>query len=447
MLRRFSWLFVVALLSQAVAWAGATPSPVAKSAFEKGEKALGDGKFDEAVRFYKEALAATPGYAEALNGLGSALFKLNKREEAVAQFKAALEADSNLALAWSNLGYAARKMSDFKTAAAAYERYTQLDPNDPDGFYGLGESYKSLGEKAKAIAAFESYLQREKRPTEQKWVDKAKESVEQLRKAEVATAQVNPAPTTTPSAEAVPAVVAAPPMAGVAQKRIADGNRLLQEKKYREASFAFQDAANADPNSYEALFQLGLSYATLGYYSQAIASWQKVLELPTTTDEAKKKAQDNITKAQAKMAQAGGGSPQEQGKPPGSGPVADSTRQVARAHYETAVKQIQAAEYGKALASLNECLKLEPALTIGYIARGSTLIGLSRYSEAALDYQYALKLDGTLAAPLYGLGEAYFALSRPADAKGYYQRYVASNAPDVRSDLQTAARSRLDQLK
>lgn len=445
MLRRFSWVVALVAMSS-LAWAGPTPSPLAKSAFDKGEKALGDGKFDDAVRFYKEALAATPGYAEAHNGLGSALFKLNKRDEALTQFKAAIDADPNLALAWSNLGYAARKMSDFKTAVGAYEKYTKLDASDPDGFYGLGESYKNAGDKEKAIAAYETYLQKETRPTEQKYKDKARDSIETLRKAQAATAQASPAPTAVPSAEAVPAQ-AAPPLPGLAQKRIAEGNKLLQEKKYREASFAFQDAVNADPSSYEALFQLGVSYATLGYYSQAIERWQKVIELPTTTEEAKKKAQDNIGRAQAKMAQAGGGSPQAQGKPPGSGPVADSTRQVARGYYETAVKQINGGEYAKALASLNECLKLEPALTIGYIARGSALIGLSRFSEAALDYQYALKLDGGLAAPLYGLGEAYLSMNRPSDAKGYYQKYVASNATDVRSDLQSQARARLEQIK
>ena len=447
MSRRFSWVLLASVLLAPMVLAAALPSPVAKSAFDKAEKAFGDGKFDDAVRFYKEAIAATPGYAEAHNGLGSALFKLNKREEALVEFKAAIDADPNLALAWSNMGYAARKMSDFKTAVGAYEKYTQLDANDPDGFYGLGESYKNAGDKEKAIAAYETYLQKETRPSEQKYKDKAKESIETLRKAQAATAQASPAPTATPSAEAVPAQASAPPLPGVAQKRIAEGNKLLQEKKFREASFAFQDAVNADPNNYEALFQLGVSYATLGYYSQAIERWQRVGQLTTASEDVKKKAQDNIARAQVKMAQAGGGSPQAQGKQPGSGPVADSTRQTARTHYEAAVKQIQSAEYSKALASLNECLKLEPALTIGYVARGSALIGLSRFSEAALDYQYALKLDSGMAAPLYGLGEAYLSMNRPADAKGYYQRYVASSAADVRTDLQSQARSRLEQLK
>ncbi len=103
--------------------------------------------------------------------------------------------------------------------------------------------------------------------------------------------------------------------------------------------------------------------------------------------------------------------------------------------------------FGDALASLNECLKLEPALSVGYIARGSTLIGLRRFAEAAIDYQYALKLDPNLSAPLYGLAEAYRGMNRVDDARTYYQRYVASAAADVRPELQSDARTKIDQLR
>jgi tetratricopeptide (TPR) repeat protein len=146
------------------------------------------------------------------------------------------------------------------------------------------------------------------------------------------------------------------------------------------------------------------------------------------------------------MAQAGGGSPQEQGKPPASGPVADSTRTQARQYYESGVQLITQRRYGEALNYLNECLKLEPALTVGYVARGSTLMGLRRFAEAAIDYQYALKLEPGLSSPLYGLAEAYKGMNRVDDARSYYQRYVASTATDVRAELQSDARKKLDEL-
>lgn len=439
-----SLVFLLSMTSLAAA-----PSAAAKAAFEKGEAALGANKLDEAAAAYQDAIKATPGYAPALNGLGSVLFKQKKANDAIAQFRAAIEADPTFKLAWSNLGYAARKSSDFPVAAQAYEKYTALDATDPDGFYGLAESYKGAGQSDKAIAAYETYLKKETRPTEQKWVDKAKESIATLKAAKPAPAPVATAPAPAPTPTAAPAPTTSAPAANlgaVAAKKVAEGDKLWAEKKYREASFAYQDAVNGNPNDVEALFKLGNSYAVLGYYSQAIDRWNTVQQVsPDPT--VRKSAADNIARAQQKMMQTGGGSPQEANKAPGTGPVAESTRTQARQYYEGGVQLITQRRYGEALNYLNESLKLEPALTVGYVARGSTLIGLRRFAEAAVDYQYALKLDPARSDALYGLAEAYRGMNRVDDARAYYQRYVASNAPDVRPELQSDARTKLTQLR
>lgn len=427
-------MFKALIVASAVALAAAaSPSEQARAAFERGEKALAAGRLDDAAAAYREAMAATPGYAAAINGLGSVLFKQGKPGEAIAQFKAAVAADPAFKLAYFNLGYAARKGSDFATAAQAYERYTQLEPSDPDGHYGLAESYRQLGDKPRAIAAYEEYVAREKRPTEQKWIDKAKEHLAALR----AEPSKEPAKAPAPQTLANPALAAA---------RIADGDRLMQERKYREATFAYQDAVNADPNHVQALFNLGRAYAILGHYAQAIERWNRVIEL--TPDPAiRKSAQDNVARAQAKIAELGGGSPQAQGKPPGSGPIADSTRERARQAYEQGVRQINDRDYGGAVQSLSRTIQLEPTLPVAYVARGSAYIGLRRFAEAAADYQYALRLDGRMAAPLYGLAEAYRGMNRPAEARTYYERYVASTAGDARPELQAQARSKLEKLR
>lgn len=456
-----SMISLLMLVSSFALAAPAVPSAAAKAAFERGEKALEGGTYDAAVKAYEDALKATPGYAAAMNGMGSALFKLNKRDEAIAQFKAATEADPSLKLAWFNLGFSSRKTQDFATAAKAYEKYTALDPTDPDGFYGLAESYKQSNQPEKAIAAYETYIKKEARPTEQKYVDRAKESIAQLKAAgkpaEVAkpttttttatpTTTTTTTTTTTATAPAAKPELPSQPLPSLSARKMKEGDDFMAEKKYREASFSYQDSVNADPNNVEGLFKLGNSYAVLGYYSQAIEKWNQVASL-TQDPSVKKSAQDNISRAQQKLASSGGGSPQEAGKQPGTGPIADTTRQQARQYYEQAVQLINQRKFGEALSSLNDCLKLEPALSVGYIARGSTLIGLRRFAEAAIDYQYALKLDSNLSSPLYGLAEAYRGMNRVDDARTYYQRYVSSAATDVRPELQSDARSKLDQLR
>lgn len=164
----------VIALSALLLLGAAEPSEPARAAFTRGESALSKGRLDEAAAAYRESLSATPGYAPALNGLGSVLFRQGQLKDAIARFTEATEADPQHKMAFFNLGYAARKVGDAATAARAYARYVQLEPDDADGYYGLAESHRQLGDKAQAIAAYQGYIVRERRPSEQIWVQKAR---------------------------------------------------------------------------------------------------------------------------------------------------------------------------------------------------------------------------------------------------------------------------------
>lgn len=461
------------VIGLAVALLGAAqPSAPAEAAFQRGEKALAANKLDEAAASYRKALEATPNWALAINGLGSVLFKKGQSVEAIALFKSATEADPDLKLAWFNLGYAARKSGDFATAARAYERYTQLDPNDPDGFYGLGESYRQLGQPAKAITAYETYILREKRPSEQKWVEKARDQVSALR------AQTAPPPAAlapAPSVAAPPAPVAAPaaaapttsapamaPAAGPAMApappvpasqlnrnlsitRARDGDALLKERRYREATFAYLDAVHADPLNTEALYKLGNALAVLGYYAQAMEAWNRAAS--STQDAAiRQSALENVAKAQVRIAQQGG-SPQEQGVAPGFGPLAETMRNQARGAYEQGVQRIRAQDFAGAVQSLTQAIQLRPTFKEAFIARGSAFIGLRRYAEAAVDYEYSLRLLPDMAGPYYGLGESYRMLGRNVEARANYERYINSPASDVDPARQAQARKEIERLR
>ena len=455
--------FVIAM-SATLLLGAAEPSAPARAAFERGEAALSAGRMDEAGAAFREALAATPGYAAALNGLGSVLFRKGQVADAIARFREATQADPGLKMAYFNLGYAARKAGDAATAAQAYERYTQLEPSDADGYYGLGESYRQLGQKDKAIPAYQAYIAREKRPGEQVWVRKAREHLAAMGAEPLpATATVQTAASPQPGATAPAAELPAPfpesrpagaasaaepertPNPALAAARIRDGDALMKERRYREAAFAFLDATHADAGHVEALFKLGNALAVLGYYGQAVEKWERASKL--TQDAAiQQSAQDNVARARAKMAQAGA-SPQAAGQLPGSGPVADTTRTQARRAYEQGVQRIGSRDYGGALTSLTQAIQMEPMLAVAYTARGSANIGLRRYAEAAADYQYALELEPGAASPLYGLAESYRALGRNAEARSLYERYAASSATDVRSQLQEESRQKAAKLR
>ena len=50
--------------------------------FEQAVNAFGDGKLDESIGLYQQALEVDPKYQDALHGLGMALFNLNRFDEA-----------------------------------------------------------------------------------------------------------------------------------------------------------------------------------------------------------------------------------------------------------------------------------------------------------------------------------------------------------------------------
>jgi len=227
--------------------------------------------------------------------------------------------------------------------------------------------------------------------------------------------------------------------------RVADGDRLMQERRYREAAFAYLDAVHADPASVEANFKLANAFAVLGFFDQAILHWTRASE--RSSDAAvRKSAEENIVKARQRAQEVGGGSPPLQGKAPGAGPIADAARDRARAAYEAGVKQVTARDYAAGVKSLGTAITNEPTLTVAYVARGSALIGLKRPGEALLDYLYAHRLSPATASPLYGMAEAYRALGRIPEARESYQRYLESTAADIRPALQDDARRKLEKL-
>lgn len=145
-----------------------------------GDAAKKAGKLDEAKAAYEKILEVDPNNVEALNELGNVMFGLKKYDEAAKVFAQAVKRDPKFSLGWYNLAHAYRKLDKKADAANAYKTYIKLKPEDPDPYYGLGQSLKGLGEVNEAIEAFKTYIKMEKRPEEQKWVDKAKAELEAL---------------------------------------------------------------------------------------------------------------------------------------------------------------------------------------------------------------------------------------------------------------------------
>jgi tetratricopeptide (TPR) repeat protein len=71
--------------------------------FEQAVDAFGDGKLDEAINFYNQALEIDPSYQDALHGLGIALLNHGRLEEAAQTAKRLIEIDNDDVLAHTSL--------------------------------------------------------------------------------------------------------------------------------------------------------------------------------------------------------------------------------------------------------------------------------------------------------------------------------------------------------
>ena len=117
------------------------------------------GKFNDAVYHYNEALRIDPKYVKARNNLGTVLARQGKFNDAVYHFSQALQADPNYAGAYYNLGKIFANQGKTEDAILFYRKALYYSPNMTQVLYNLSwilashedEKYRN-GEEAVELA-------------------------------------------------------------------------------------------------------------------------------------------------------------------------------------------------------------------------------------------------------------------------------------------------------
>jgi tetratricopeptide (TPR) repeat protein len=541
---------------------------------EEGLKAVAAGREDEALRAFGLAIEADPKEEVSHHEIGKIFFRRGQTQEAIAHFRAAVRLRPKDTSAWYNLAFAERTAQKYPDAADAYRHYAALSPDDADAYYGLAESLRQSGHPGEAIEAYQQYLGKEKRDSEQKWLQRAKERIAELqpqadaeaqqkaeaeaqaqaeaqkkaeaeaqKKAEAqrkkeeaaaaaavvapvatapgatATAATSPSSTKADGAQVetvagsapgvstgptAPASAGAVASAAVVTK-LAEGDSALAAKDFRIALYAYQDAIMADPKNVAARVKAGHVYAKMGHDPEAIEQWNRAIAL----DPGNQEAQDALSAAQARRAARmappsgttivtvtppataaaaatatpAGTATAAAATSPAPATAADAAPAVAnplttltavpaasttpptfvpspaltaaatgvdetaaRQHYSSGVSLMHDRKYEAALAELDQAIVLRPGYANALIARGSARISLGRFQDAAQDYAAARAADPTLAAPLFGLAEAYRQMGEPGKAIEMYRAFAESNAADAQSNLKAYARQTADSL-
>lgn len=99
-----------------------------------GDRAFQDGRYDEALAEYRDALDADPEHPKALIGLGNTLTQTGDYADAIEAYGRYIEEiDDEFAGVFANRGVAYDRMGEHEQALADYRRAQDLDPSVDDG--------------------------------------------------------------------------------------------------------------------------------------------------------------------------------------------------------------------------------------------------------------------------------------------------------------------------
>ncbi len=108
---------------------GQKPNPKAGQQFERGKIVTKEGKLEQAVTYFQEAVRLKPDYVAAYNQLGNVLQVLGKTDEAIAAYEKILQINPNVAEAHCNLGNIWQIQGKVKEAIVAYQQALEIKPN------------------------------------------------------------------------------------------------------------------------------------------------------------------------------------------------------------------------------------------------------------------------------------------------------------------------------
>jgi tetratricopeptide (TPR) repeat protein len=119
-----------------------------------GNAFLALGRFDDAEASYRCVLEHNPNIPETHCNMGNALLAQRRPDEAVASYRHALHLNPQLAIAHSNLGDALRDLGRPEEAAASCREALALDPHRAETHNTLGNALLDLGRLPDAAASY-----------------------------------------------------------------------------------------------------------------------------------------------------------------------------------------------------------------------------------------------------------------------------------------------------
>jgi tetratricopeptide (TPR) repeat protein len=121
--------------------------------FWRGKAIQDQGKYEEAIVEYRQALRLDVDYVEAHYNLGAALSKQGNHKDAIVEYREVLRLSPGDADAHNKLGIALYKQSKFAEAIVEYRKAVYFKPNHANAYNNLGMALREQGKLEEAIKA------------------------------------------------------------------------------------------------------------------------------------------------------------------------------------------------------------------------------------------------------------------------------------------------------
>ncbi len=132
-----------------------------ESKYRLASRYLEDGKLEEALPLFDEALAARPEYKEACLGKAIALMQLDRMEEAREMYDRAIELDGRFAEAYANRGVLNDRTGHYEAAVSDYREALRIKPKLAKGPGRLWKFMHNVWGKVPTFADRADYLEAE----------------------------------------------------------------------------------------------------------------------------------------------------------------------------------------------------------------------------------------------------------------------------------------------
>lgn len=129
-------------------------SPITQRTFDEANRALKEGKMEQAERGYRSVLQSNPELGGPHANLGVIYRAANRLPEALAEFTQAVRLSPKQPIYLNQLGVTYRLLGQFEKAREAYENAIALDANYAKAILNLGvlhDMYLSDGKRALAL--------------------------------------------------------------------------------------------------------------------------------------------------------------------------------------------------------------------------------------------------------------------------------------------------------